>query len=550
MHRTAILMCLLMQIGAAHGQEEKSAPGVVEILTKAEVAPLPIVDGIAPVTPANTLRDPYTGMIEVALLPELSRQALPVIAPDNTAPHAGVLRRLVSSGKAAGLWDVVYDNRDNGHSDLKDGAFPQVSRSRYDKTFKAQNLDHGLAGRVLFSLPVVGNSSTALTKGPLARSLGRLALADQANALRSYRLYTSNQMYVYPEHHDYDPEKGDLLLANTPFFMLSKGSSYRDQPFVQAQLTAIAALRPDTKAELVNSGLLAPTVQMMVRRTLVGVNNEADYMSPIAHPPVFSPAQLRLGALVGYANSLQPEDIPPLVKIDVVQDLSARPGTDYLSENLGEVLFTTPSAVARVWRSFAFSRRITVSTADTQDPNGHTLQFHWAVLQGDPDRIKITPRAEDESLVDIDITWHDRFVPQANSGLMASRIDIAAFADNGRALSAPAVVSVVFPTHQSRVYAPDSQGNMRLREITYTPRDPADSYADPTLWPVADWRDRLTYDAGGRLAGLERTDLSGGGPQQIDWSATGWNQITETGVSTIHHIARTGPKGALVLLAQ
>jgi hypothetical protein len=211
------------------------------------------------------------------------------------------------------------------------------------------------------------------------------------------------------------------------------------------------------------------------------------------------------------------------------------------------VLFTTPAAVARLWRSFDHSRRITLDVGATEDPNGHPLDFHWSVLQGDPDRIRITPRTEDGSIVDIDISWHDRFVTQADGNMWGSRIDIAAFADNGRAVSAPSVLSVLFPTHQNRIYEPAAGGGMQLREITYVPLSPDDSYADPTLWPVVEWRDRLNYDPNGQVIGIDRLDLATGTELQLQKTISGWSQLNGGVTTPVRHIARPATDRSLAL---
>lgn len=520
----------------------------------AQDAPPPHVttDGVALVSPANTARDRFAGTVEVFLDPDPARDSLDIVDPASTSAEAGLLRRYFASGLASGLGGVVYDNRDSGHSVLRRGAFPQVLRSAYDDAYKTQNLHHGVAGRVLFSLPTIGNSSTALTHGPMARSLARLALGDQANAMRSYALYAGNHLYVYPEHRDYDPETGDRLYAPVPFFVVSQGSSYRDQPFVEALLWITAALRPDTRARLVDLGLLAPTVQMVLRRTLSGVQSDADYLTSRAHPVVFEPQRLRVAAAVSLANAIQPDAIPPMVALSVVSDLSARAGVDYLSENMGEVLFTTPTAVARLWRSYDYTRSMTVSAGQTQDPSGRDLEFHWVVLQGDPEKVRVTPRSDDPSIADIEIDWHDRFAVADGTGMQGSRVDIAVIADNGQYLSAPATISVLLPAFQNRVYAESSDGRFVLESLGYAPGTGRMDYADPAVWPQAPWRDRLSRNAEGRVTHIERTDLSTSRVDRLAAGGSGWHLDTASSgdTSTFRHRAIGGEGGALGLEMQ
>ena len=65
-----------------------------------------------------------------------------------------------------------------------------------------------------------------------------------------YNQYTRNNLYIYPEHHDHDPGHsgvffpnplnhairdegyGDLYPTNTPYLIISQGSSGSDQPFM------------------------------------------------------------------------------------------------------------------------------------------------------------------------------------------------------------------------------------------------------------------------------------------------------------------------------
>lgn len=541
-HEMRVMMVAVLGCATVLGWDlaAQSPDPVTALIEGATVQP--VVDGVAMVGTGNTRRDPGTGFIDVLLEPDPTSRSRLIVDPDATDVVAGILRRLDATGAAAGLSGVLYDNRDSGHSALPQARFPQLAHTSYDDVLRQQRLHHGVAGRVRFALPVVGNSSTAL-KGPIARSLGRLAVIDQAAALRSYRLFVSNHLYVYPEHRDYDPATGDRLLANVPYFVLSQGSSGSDMPFVRTALEIIAALTPETRAEAEASGRLPATVQAVMRRTMEGVNSDAHYLSPVAHPPVFAKSVLRPALAVRYANALTPAALPPLVALAVERDFAARPGLDYLAENLGEVLFTTPMAVARAWRSFVHDRRITLrATVGPLPEDADTPRFHWLLLQGDPARVTITPRGDPGDVVDIDIAWHDRF-PVAPGGLMQTpRVDIAVVADAGGAVSVPAVFSVLFPTHQARTYRPGPAGALVLESLSYGRPDARDDYADPLVWPAADWRDALVRDARGRVIALERTRPDGT-REVLRRTASGWDQ----GGLTVRHSARAGRQGALDL---
>ncbi len=525
-----------------------AAPAAAQAIDPAALPPpLPIVDGVAPVAPANTARRPGAGAWPVALAPDPARADRPVVSSNRNGAVAGQLRRLTARGEAAGLAGWLYDNRDRAHSELPVADFPQLSRTRYAEPFINAGLDNGIAGRFRFPLPTIGNSSTALTQGPLARSLGRLALADQAAALRAYGLYASNHLYVYPEHRDHDAETGDQLFTISPYFVLSQGSSYSDRPFLNALVLTAAALRPDTRARLEEEGLLASTLQMVMRRTLTGVQSEADYLSQRAHRSALRRERLRVGAMVSLANSLTPETIPPMVRLSVEQDFEAWPGRDYLADNLGEVLYTTPSAIARLWRSFALERTVRLSAAPTQAPNDRELAYRWVLLRGDPSRVTIRPQGPRGESADITIRWHDLQVVSERNGMTSNRIDIGVFANNGAVLSAPAMFSVLFPVHQDRIYRPDGTGAVRLAEISYA-KGAEDKHVDPALWPVAGWTDRLSFDADGRITRVERR-AQGAPVRFLTATAQGFAELRPNGQlgAPVRHRAVAGQGGVLAL---
>ena len=176
------------------------------------VRPARVVDGIAPVGPGNSRVDPETGMLRVEIEPDPRRAGQPAVKAKHMDEPAKLLRGLVSSRRAAGMHAMLYDNRDRSHSTMKPDRFPQLNRLQYADVFQRRGLDYGVAGALEFSLPTVGNSSTAQTKGPFFRSQARVAVMGQAAAERAYRLYMHNHLYVYPEHRDHDPKNGDLSL--------------------------------------------------------------------------------------------------------------------------------------------------------------------------------------------------------------------------------------------------------------------------------------------------------------------------------------------------
>lgn len=493
---------------------------------------------------AALIADPVTGRLvlpEEALPDPGPAAARPLIAPADMRPEAALLRRLAARGLAAGLAGVFYDNRDRGHSALPPESFPQLTRLLYPPALVARGLDYGLAGTLRLPAIVLGNSSTAVTSQPAWRSQARLAMTTPGGPARAAADYGANALYLYPEHRDHDA--ADLYPAAWPYTLTSQGSSGSDRPFLQAVALILAAFRPDTRARLQALGLVAPTVQMVLRRAQTGVRRRGDYLSGAAHPSAFDNRALAPAAMIALANSLTPDAIPPLIELAVLDEgFSPRAGLLGQSERL----FDTPQAIARLWRGPAFRREMTLSAAGTTDPNGRPLRFDWVLLRGDPARVTITPLDAAGTRARVTLDWHEpRPAPRAFSAEgeppLTSRVDIGVFAWNGAADAAPAFVSVTFPTHEARRYAPAPNGTMRLSEVDYDALGRG-AYYDPALWWSAPWTDRFAYDASGTLTGWTRSATRPDLPDLIagDYTAEGQRRDARP----IRTTPRTGPRTA------
>lgn len=481
------LCCLLMLAGT---------PSVAEDIV---LPPIPVQGGEILLTPDNTESIANGGrrLARVAFAPTDA----PVVGPKKNDPAHQLLRRLVAQGRAAGNLGDLYENRDRNHSRLRAEYFPQLTRVEHGPAFTARGYDYGVSLDLLFDAPLIGNSSTALTSGRLWRSQARFALTTAGGPARLYQNYRAGQIHVYPEHRDHDPKYGDLLPANTPYMLISQGSSGSDRAHLEALAMILAAFRPDTKAVLKQQGLLAPTVQMVYRRARLGVRSREAYLSGGAHPSAFRDSDIQLARMVGLANAITPEEIPPLVKLQVLEERPARPGVDFFGQGLSEVLFDTPAAIARVWRAPLGRRSMVVSAADTMDINGRALRFDWAVLRGDHSKIRITPLTEDGRVARIDLDWQGPQPAPGAPDLRSARIDIGVFANNGVHDSAPSFVSILLPQHEARAYEDTPDGP---RIISLDRSLPKGSYADPVLFPNTRWVDRYHYDNEGKLSGWTR----------------------------------------------
>ena len=414
---------------------------------------------------------------------------------------SGLLNLWYGRGEAAGNHGDLYDNRDNGHSLLSKELFPQISHVEYSANARTAGVHYGVNSRLLFNAITLGNSSTAVTDSRLWRSQARLVLTTPELVARTYQHYVNDHLYVFPEHRDHDPERGDLFPANTPYMIISQGSSGSDRPIMRAVGAILAAFRPDVKAFLRDKHLVVPTVQMIFRSGLKSVKTPQDYLSAKAHPSVFEAADIDLEKMIHRARNLRAEAVPPRVQIAVVEESKPRPGIDYFGPTKAdEILFDTPSAIARIVRSTAHEKRMVISAAKTADPNGLPLKFAWKVLRGDADKITIKPLAGDASVVELRIQWHRRMPVPFKPELTTDRVDIAVFAHNGENYSAPAFVSLFYPPNQSRRY--DRAG--RILEIDYDALDLQDRYVDPVLFAQRVWRDRYHYTEDGQLIGWDR----------------------------------------------
>ena len=493
--------------------------------------PAPITDGVAPVSGANTAWNPASERLE-------PRFAFPAKASGAVVPNRGtaatdILREHVKRGRAAGNLGDLYDNRDRGHSALDPKDHPQLARVVYSDAARAADLDYGLNDWLLFPAVTLGNSSTAITGGATWRSLPRLALTapDGTGPMRLWQNAAANQLYVYPAHKDYGPEIGDLFPANTPYLLVSHGSSGSDKPFLEAVAMILAAYRPDTKDQLRAEGLIVPMTQMVFRRSLQTVRSRDDYFSAAAHPAAFEGYDINLARMISLANSIKPGDIPPQVRIRVTREDLGTEGIDYFGEGLSEQLFDTPAAVARVWRSKAYRREISLSAEETRDPNGRPLSFQWRLLQGDPAHVRITPSADGRAAT-VSLDWHEPFAISKDNPVKSARVDIGVFANNGVHDSAPAILSVYFPPEEARSYAPGPDGAPRIASIDYAARPGV--YADPMLIPRADWRDEYRYAADGALLGWTRVR----GDRREDYTAEGARLLAPATAATP---ARTEP---------
>ncbi|MFA6290035.1 MAG: hypothetical protein WC661_21835 [Opitutaceae bacterium] len=415
-----------------------------------------------------------------------------------------LLNRWFAEGTAAGNHGDAYDNRDRGHAELDVKLYPQLRLHTYTPEQKAANADYALSLAVQPQVSF-GNSSTSSTPRGGGCNPRHAMMRPDGMALL-YQQYRSANLYVYPAHQDFWPGHngqglyGDVLPLNSPYTLLSKGSSGSDIPFLKALIQATAALSPQVKATLVKHGLLMPELQALMRVTNKQVATPEDYFTGKTHPPVFRGDQLDELKLAQAAHAVTPETILPLALLRVVAEDPLTPGVNAPEGTPSEKLCDTPAVVGRVFRRWGRAMSLTVSAADSYDWKGRALRFRWALLQGDPSRVRIEPTADGRE-ARLTITWHDRFPIAPGDALDTNRVDIGVFASTGEGWSAPAFVSVDFPDNQLRTY----DEHDRLVDIYYAAGDTRIGFDTPVLlpaegsapYPVRDWP-RLLKLASGR----------------------------------------------------
>lgn len=379
---------------------------------------------------------------------------------------AGQLNAWFSEGSAAGLAALTYENRDGGHSRLDTAQYPQLQVFQHGPDTGPPT---GPAVQIR-KQPTLGNCSMA-APADQGGSLPRHYLSDPGGARFLAGQYLSNNLFLYPEHQDHDKGGngvggyGDLLPANNPCLLISQGSSLSDQPFLHALLAAAAALPPETQRGLIESRLLVPTLQALLRQSLA--RRPADYFTTAVHPPVFEADRLDVERLIQLAHAMTPDRIPPLVQLEVREETEPRSGIDFFEDDKAAPrrLADTPVAIARILHAAQPEYVLEVSAAKSGDLQRRPLQLRWQVLQGDPERVKIDT-LPGSSTARLRVRWQPP--PVSAAGLLSHRIDLAVFAGNGVNVSAPAFLSFYLPPHEYRFE--DAQG--RVLEVHHQTHNP------------------------------------------------------------------------------
>ena len=422
-----------------------------------------------------------------------------------------LLEQWYKDGRAAGNAGDFYDNHDNDHSNLRVRDYPQLTSIEFSQQMKDRRLHYGLQNHLLYNAVVIGNSSTAHTNSSQWRSQARHALTIPGGASLLSLHYRTNHLYFYPEHKDHDPGHnregkggyGDVFPANTPYMVISQGSSGSDRPFMEAFAATLASFQPDVKSELIEKGNLMPTLQMVFRISNKHLGSPADYLTGKAHPTVFESKDIDVEAMVRLANSLGKCDIPPVPALKVLEETDDLPGKDYFDVGPRQRIFDSPQSICRFHRTIRRDYEVTLQARSSdKDPGELELEYKWILLRGDCSKVAI--EAPESESTKITISWHPRQGIPDSHGMESNRVDIGLFIKKKGMphWSAPAFFSITHPDNQERKYAPDGT----ILSILYLPKN----YTDPRIDTPADWKDTYKYEReSGKLIGWKREHKGG-----------------------------------------
>ncbi|MDX1951623.1 MAG: hypothetical protein SFY81_05530 [Verrucomicrobiota bacterium] len=448
-------------------------PGMMRLQCKADVLPecemrgliiAAVLAGLMAATPLFRIGEQKPGEPAARFNwnPFGKKQAEQVVSHGDTEADQ-LLNQWWVEGTAAGNIGDQYDNRDREHSPFDLKRFPQFKKITYSEAERNQRQDWSLAKKVRPGV-VIGNASTSgsVFKGG-SNTRQYYMSAEGMNLL--HEQYRGNNLYFYPEHNDHDPIShggyGDLLPANSPYLITAQGSSGSDQPFMIAIAQALGAFRPEVKKALVTNGMLMPTVQMLFRRTAKGIDSTEDYLSGKAHPTVFEASSLDATALVRAAHAIQFNAFPPMIGLKVIEEDQPIHGVDFFDRRQDEIICDTPQSIARIFRARHRTHRMVVSAGGSRDAHGKPLTFHWKVLRGNREKIRINPLDGESRTVELAFDFDPE--QRSASGIESPRVEVGAFAHNGSYYSAPGFISVFHIASERRTF--DKAG--RLLEIGY-----------------------------------------------------------------------------------
>lgn len=385
-------------------------------------------------------------------------------------------------GNAAGNYGDYYLNADRGHSVTELKFHPQVTK--INPSFQK--------GKVIISNASLGvHGIYSLVRYQLMR--------HQHQAFKCFLQYRNNFHTWYPTVYDVhfkDPKAADLSIAMFPYASMSLGKSHSEQDEMHKFFYTLAAFKPEVKEALKTHGLLMPTLQMIFRRTRVGSDQE--YLSGKAHPSAFDDSD-NTKEMVKMAQYLTLDHLPPITHLKVLAET-------YHNSQLGfhndlqnsEHLFTTPHAVARIYRGYESEKVMIVDLSSSYDYNNLKLEPVLKILRGDPDKINIEQNPDNPMIFKVTIPYHSTYF-DPHQQRPSNLVVIGAFTHNGHYYSPPSFITSFSLNNETRHY---SKG--QLLSIQYEAKE-----VQPNLSSKKTWRtDTMIYDKNQVWLGWKR-DIDG-----------------------------------------
>lgn len=386
-----------------------------------------------------------------------------------------------------------YDSATTYHASINVTPLPQLDFmdkiAGTDYSVNPSYTSRGFENRIFPGKVVIGNSSTAYTSGTWGGHARRDCMASyQVNS--TYMQYINNTHMWYPEHLDHDEK--DQHYAKIPYCSASQGSSGSELDEIQKFVRTVAAFKSSVKEVLRQNGLIIPTLQMIFRRTRVA--SDAEYLTGLAHPSAFDNYSNQ-DAMMAMAYGINANNIPPVVSLELVSHTyDGASGKDYFTPSTSEVFFETPASISLIYRGRQYTKEAIISARRSYDVNNKPLTYHWSVLRGNPQHVRITPLVSDASVVKIAIDYHPETTIEGATRL-TNMVEVGAFVNNGSYYSAPGFVTSYSLNFEERLY---SAG--KIDTISYV-----DKYADPSVATKPSWsKDAFNYDTSGSLTGWTR----------------------------------------------
>ena len=341
-----------------------------------------------------------------------------------------------------------------------------------------------------------------MTAALILASQALLTMSDPVAAKGAFADYTNNVLRVEQvedsEWNDVNPRhRVDVLPANLPFRLIA-GPAARDLRMAETAVETVTTSMPvHVRQCFSRCGILAPTVQWLLRRCKPGVTNETDYLSPSTHPLVWRAQDFDLDALAKVSGMMTSNSIPMIARLGLLCEeykvspiRRAEPLVDY-PDPRAETWCEMPYGIAIALRAPENRRkfRFWASSWPVRDQN---VNYRWVRLS--PGRASVSrvqgqaQLSPEKGYAEIVLNWSE----------VRGRLDFAVFARYGDGpYGPPSMISFFVIPNETRQY--DRQG--RIVKIAYRQAE----VLMPGLYQNKPWTDAYELDDQGRILGFLRT---------------------------------------------